>query len=46
MASRVTVLGDAQAIPEEALDKLRQAGSFVERISGDGTSIASILAER
>ncbi len=46
LAARVTVLGDAQAIPDEALEKLRQLGSFVERITGDGTSIATQLSER
>ncbi len=46
LAARVTVLGDAQGIPEEALEKLRQMGSLVERISGDGTNIATQLLER
>ncbi len=46
LAARVTVLGDAQAIPEEVLEKLRQMGSLVERISGDGTSIATQFSER
>ncbi len=46
LAARVTVLGDAQAIPEEALEKLRQMGSLVERITGDGTNIATQLSER
>ncbi len=46
LAARVTVLGDAQAIPEEVLEKLRQAGSLVERITGDGTSIATQFLER
>jgi hypothetical protein len=46
LASRVTVIGNANAVPEEVLDSLRQAGSYVERINGDGTSIATNIAER
>lgn len=46
LADKITVLGDAQAVPDEALEKLRQMGSTVERISGDGTSIATQFAER
>jgi hypothetical protein len=46
LAARVTVIGGEQSIPEETLEKLRQAGSIVERINGDGTSIATQLAER
>ncbi|MBN2257619.1 MAG: hypothetical protein JW704_07320 [Anaerolineaceae bacterium] len=45
-AARVTVIGNAQSIPEEIVDQLRLAGCLVERISGDGTSIASQLSER
>lgn len=45
-ASRVTVIGGPQAFPEEAIGHLRAVGCYVERISGDGTTIASILAER
>jgi hypothetical protein len=45
-AARVTVIGNAQSIPEETVDQLRLAGCLVERISGDGTSIASQLSER
>jgi hypothetical protein len=46
LASRVTVIGNSQAVPESALDSLRLAGSYVERINGDGTSIATNIAER
>jgi hypothetical protein len=46
LASRVTVIGNAHAVPEEVLDSLRLAGSYVERINGDGTSIATNIAER
>ncbi len=46
LAENVTVIGNPQSIPEEDLEVLRQAGCIVERISGDGTSIATQLAER
>jgi len=45
-ASRVTVIGGPQAFTDEAIDKLRASGCFVDRITGDGTTIATILAER
>jgi hypothetical protein len=46
LADCVTVIGDETAYPEEALNRLRQAGCRVERIQGDGTTIASLLSER
>jgi hypothetical protein len=46
LADMVTVIGDETIFPEDALNRLRQAGCRVERISGDGTTIASLLAER
>ncbi|MAT41012.1 MAG: hypothetical protein CL609_01635 [Anaerolineaceae bacterium] len=46
LASKVTIIGNPQTFPEEKLQDIRSAGSFVERISGDGTSIATQLAER
>jgi hypothetical protein len=46
LADCVTVIGDETAYPEEALNRMRQAGCRVERIQGDGTTIASLLAER
>lgn len=45
-AIRVTALGGPQIIPEETLADLRASGCIVERINGDGTSIATQLAER
>jgi hypothetical protein len=45
-AARVTVIGNTQSVPEETIEQLRLAGCLVERISGDGTSIASQLSER
>ena len=46
LAERVTVVGDEEQFPESALDQLRSAGCRVERINGDGTSIATQLAEK
>jgi hypothetical protein len=46
MAERVTVVGGTEQFPEEALDQLRAAGCLVERITGDGMSIATQLAEK
>lgn len=46
LAKRVTVIGNTQTFPEPLLDQLRQVGCLVERISGDGTSVATQLAER
>ena len=46
MAERVTVVGNNDQFPEAALDQLRNAGCRVERINGDGTSIATQLAEK
>ncbi len=46
LAEYVTVVGDQEIFTEEALDKLRFNGAVVERISGDGTTIASVLAQR
>jgi hypothetical protein len=45
-AARVTVIGGPQSFSEEAIEKLVQAGCYVERIAGDGTSIATQLATR
>ncbi len=42
-ADRVTVIGGPKDFPEEKLEQLRTAGCVVERIGGDGTSIASQL---
>jgi hypothetical protein len=46
MAERVTVVGSSEQFPEADLDQLRNAGCLVERISGDGMSIATQLAEK
>ena len=46
LAEQVTVVGDEEQFPESALEQLRHAGCRVERISGDGTSIATQLAEK
>lgn len=46
LAERVTVVGSQQTFPDEDLQQLRNLGCEVERIDGDGTSIATQLAER
>jgi hypothetical protein len=46
LAQEVTVIGSEKAFPEEDLEVLRLSGCVVERISGDGMKIASILKER
>lgn len=43
-AKRVTVIGGQGSFPDDELDRLRSSGCEVERISGDGTSIATTLA--
>jgi hypothetical protein len=40
------VVGGVQEFPEQALSELRAAGCLVERIDGDGTSIATELSEK
>ncbi len=45
-AVQVTVVGGPQTFSEETLKYLRDQGCTVERISGDGTTIASLMAER
>ena len=46
LAKNVTVIGNQDSFPEEILDRLRASGCNVERISGDGTKIATILSMR
>ncbi len=46
LAEKVTVIGNNQSFSDDQLDTLRASGSKVERISGDGTSIATQLQER
>jgi len=46
LAARVTVVGGPEQFPEEELDTLRGFGCLVERIDGDGMSIATQLSER
>lgn len=43
LAQRVTVVGGEGAFSDAELEKLRRVGCSVERISGDGTSIATQL---
>ena len=46
LAKNVTVIGNQDSFPEEILERLRASGCNVERISGDGTKIATILSMR
>jgi hypothetical protein len=46
LAGKVTVIGDEQVFPEDELNRLRFNGCQVERLSGDGTILATLLAER
>jgi hypothetical protein len=46
MASRVTLSAMPRLSPKKYSTNYARPGSYVERISGDGTSIASLLAER
>jgi hypothetical protein len=46
LAVHITVLGSEEEFPEEILNQLRANGSWVERISGNGTDVATSLAER
>lgn len=46
MAQRVTIIGNEQTFSEELLNNMRRLGCQVERISGNGTTIATLLAER
>ena len=43
-AQKVTIVGGAEAFPEEDVAELRAVGCSVERIHGDGTSIATTLS--
>ncbi len=43
-AHRVTVIGGEHAFTEESLNQLRGVGIIVNRVSEDGTDIASVLA--
>jgi hypothetical protein len=45
-AGRVTIVGNASSYPEDLLNRLREAGCVIEQIGGDGTNIATLLAER
>jgi hypothetical protein len=46
MADRVTVIDNPRVFPEEMLEYLSLSGCIVDRISGDGMSIATQLAQR
>ena len=46
LADKVILLGGEDTFTPQAMRDLQSAGCQVERISGDGTQIATILAER
>jgi hypothetical protein len=46
LAARVTVIGSEAEYSEEVLQQLRQSGCRVERIIADGTTLATVFAER
>jgi hypothetical protein len=46
LAKKVTIVGGDKFFNPEAVAHLRSTGCEVEQISGDGTSIATLLAER
>ena len=46
LAERVTVVGNSPHFSQELVCRLENAGCLVEKIGGDGTSIATQLAER
>ncbi|MDR3572479.1 MAG: hypothetical protein P4L50_01340 [Anaerolineaceae bacterium] len=46
LASKVTILGGPQKIPEAILQRLQNAGCEVEQINADGTTIATRSSER
>ncbi len=46
LAKKVTIVGGDKFFNPEAVAHLRSIGCEVEQISGDGTSIATLLAER
>ena len=46
LACKVLLIGGEQTFPVSCVNELHAAGCSVERISGDGTEIATILAER
>jgi len=45
-AANVTLIGGEQSFPSKVVEQLSECGCNVERISGDGTTIATLLAER
>jgi hypothetical protein len=46
LARHVFALGDETIFDEDTLQAMRNEGSIVERITGDGTTIATILSQR
>jgi len=46
LAANVTLIGGEQSFSKAVVNQLTESGCSVDRISGDGTTIATILAER
>lgn len=46
LAQKVTVVGGEQTFPQSEIDRLVESGCKIDRIAGDGTTIATLLAER
>ncbi len=46
LAAKVTVINGPEKFPDAVLNDLRNAGCLVEEISGDGMTIATLIAER
>jgi hypothetical protein len=44
LASRITVVGGPQVFPDTVLGEMRAKGCRVDRVDGDGTQIATTLA--
>jgi hypothetical protein len=44
LSNKVTIIGGEQSFPDTVIENLISAGCVVERINGDGTTIASKLA--
>jgi hypothetical protein len=45
MAEIVTIIGGEESFPQDVIDRFEQTGCQVRRAAGDGTSIATLLAE-
>jgi hypothetical protein len=46
LAEHITIIGGTQIFPDDLVERFRLAGCEVDRIEGDGMTIATILTER